>query len=910
MRSRLLWLCTAMALIASPTLGWAQRTTGDIRGVITDESGAVLPGVTVTLRGPAVQGAPTAISNEQGVYRFPNLAPGTYEIEVELAGFANKKQTGIPVALGATQEVPVQMAVSTQQETITVVAEAPVVDSASTEITTNYNREWVENAPVRRFTFFDLINNSPGVAAATSTSSRSSSFGSATNENLYLLDGTDFTAPISGAAWPWPNTDAIEEVQVLSLGANAEYGSVSGAVFNIVTRQGSNQFHGDGNFYFQNDSLTGRNTTDDQDDGLPYNRARFRDGTVQLGGPLRQDKLWFFGSFQYQEDWESQPGTPEAFPAKSNAKRYFWKLNYSINQNHRIQVQTHDDFYEIPGRATAVTAPSSIALNSGHNPSPGVLYTAVINPTTVFEARYSGFYGTADTLPLDGGPKIARRFQDLDTGAVTGGISYWYDGKSFKTAFAGKVTKYADNFLGAQHDFKVGVQYNSGGGESLNGYNDYIYTYGGVPSSGYTQLPFWTGGRMRSIGVYADDTIRKGRFTLNLGVRFDYSKGYFNDFPILDRDANEVGRSQANKNLFDWNVISPRVGATVKLNEAGTTLLKANFGRYYRGVVTGEFDDATPSIAPKYLFSGLYSPQGNPLDLSVVTDNSNLRIDSGFENPYTDQYIVTLEHQLTDRIGVSASGVYKKSDNQSGWKDVGGTYAPVTVSAEGKAFNLLRLTSGTASRILQLTNPGDISNDYRGVNLQIAKRMSNRWQGTFGITLSKSEGIQATNTARSSATTSPNSAAINQFGQNPNDYVNADGTLIGDRPVLLKTQVMFDLGWGLTLATNYQFQSGRPWGREVRFANSVLGLGTTRVLFEPFSGDRRVDPINTLDVRLEKALTFRAGVEGAVFGDFLNALNNDAAQSVLDRRSTSANFGVPSVFVPPRRLMLGAKFRF
>ena len=104
------------------------------------------------------------------------------------------------------------------------------------------------------------------------------------------------------------------------------------------------------------------------------------------------------------------------------------------------------------------------------------MYTAVLNPTTVVEARYSGFYGTAANDPLNGGPRINRRFQDLDTGNITGGIYYWYDGKSFKTAFSGKVTKYADDFLGAQHDFKVGVQYNSGGGESVNGYNDYIYT--------------------------------------------------------------------------------------------------------------------------------------------------------------------------------------------------------------------------------------------------------------------------------------------------------------------------------------------------------------------------------------------------------------------------------------------------
>ena len=154
------------------------------------------------------------------------------------------------------------------------------------------------------------------MSASTSTSSRSQSFGSATNENVYLIDGTDFTAPLSGAAWPWPNTDAIEEIQVLSLGAPADYGNLGGAVFNVVTRQGSNAFHGDANFYFQNQSLTGRNTTDAQDSGLPYHRDEFKDTTLQLGGPVMKDKLWFFGSFQYQKDADSQPGTDPAFPAQ------------------------------------------------------------------------------------------------------------------------------------------------------------------------------------------------------------------------------------------------------------------------------------------------------------------------------------------------------------------------------------------------------------------------------------------------------------------------------------------------------------------------------------------------------------------------------------------------------------------
>ena len=428
-----------------------------------------------------------------------------------------------------------------------------------------------------------------------------------------------------------------------------------------------------------------------------------------------------------------------------------------------------------------------------------------------------------------------------------------------------------------------------------------------MPDYGYTQNPFWRAAALRAMGVYADDTVRVGRLTLNVGVRYDYSKGYFNSFDLLDRNENEIGTSQAVDKLFDWSVFSPRLGATVKLNEAGTTLLKGSWGRYYRGIVTGEFDNATPSVAPRYEFSGLYSAAGNPLDLILVSDNTSLRIDPGFENPYTDQAIVTFEHQLTDRIGISASGVYKKSDNQSGWRDIGGTYARVQRSAEGKTFDLFQLTSGASSRLFQLTNPGDIENTYKGVNFQLSKRMANRWQGTFGITWSKSEGILASNVARSSPTTSPISSASNDFGQNPNDYVNADGLLLGDRPLLLKSQLVYEVGWGVTLAGNYQYQSGRPIGREVRFNGLVPGA--TRVLFEPLNDDLRADAINQLDVRLEKALRF-GGAEGAVFGDLLNAFNSDAAQSVLDRRSVSANYLVPSVFVLPRRLMIGAKFRF
>ena len=912
MRRFLVMMCAVVAMLATPLSTWAQRTTGDIRGAITDTSGAVLPGVTVTLRGRGVAGAPTTVSNETGIYRFPNLVPGTYDVSAELSGFATSTQTGVPVSLGATVELNLQMKLSAQSETITVVAASPVVDTTSTQVATNYSREWVENAPVRRFTFFDLINAAPGVSPSTSTSSRSQSFGSATNENLYLIDGTDFTAPLTGAAWPWPNTDAIEEVQVLSLGAPADYGNVSGAVFNVITRQGGNNFKGDANFYFMNQGLTGRNTTATQDGGNPYHREEFKDMTVQLGGPVVKDKFWFFGSFQYQKDADSQPATDPNYPARSSAKRYFYKLNYQINQDNRLQFQTHDDFYRIPARASATTAPSTLSVETGHNPSPGFLWTSVLSPTTVVEARYSGFYGQDHGDPLNGGPRVARRYNDLDTGQITGGIYSWYDGKVSKTALSGTVTKFADSFMGGSHDFKLGVQYNSGLGEYTYGNNDYIYTYGSTPAYGYTQVPFTQGGRMKTFGLFADDTYQLGRATLNLGVRYDNSKAFFAAQDILDASGNPTGKqSAAVDQVFRWQAISPRLGVNFKLNEKGSSLLKAHYGRYYRGIVTGEFDNTTPSISTRYSFSGTYNAAGVPLGKEFYSDNSSFSVDPDLKNPYTDQFILAFEQQAGTDIGMSVSYVYKRSDRQTAFPDVGGTYrlVPYTAPAGANVTQVYQLTSGTASRKFRLSNDDRMFFKYQGVSFELKKRMSHNWQANFGLTLSEGTGRQGSSSARATPLTSQISTA-GIFGQNPNDYINSDGLVIGDRPVVLKAQFVYQLPWGLTSSANFMSQSGKPIYSEIRVANSVTAVGTSRIIANVAEGEDRVATWVTLDSRIEKAFKLGGTTELAAFGDFLNLFNSDANESVLDRRIGNANYLVPSRFILPRRLMIGAKLRF
>lgn len=383
-----------LAVGISPAL--AQRTTGQISGKVVDESGGTLPGVTVTLRGEAMPNAQPVITSETGIYRFPVLPAGTYAVEFSLEGFGSAKYDAVQVAVGQNIDLNLTMKVSALNETLTVTGTAPVVNVTTSEVSTNYNREWVQSAPVRRFSYFDLINSAPGVSQTSNVGQSTSAqvLGNSTNENQYQIDGTDISST------PWPNTDAIEEVQVLSMGASAEYGNVQGAVFNIVTRQGTNVFHGDANTYFQSAGLTARNTTDAVDRGFPYNRDRYRDGTVQASGPFVPDKFWFFGSLQYQRDWDSQPGVDPKLVTKNDSRRMFYKFNYAMTPKHRLMHGYHNDYYFIPDIATNFTAPSTVSMSRGDNPTPNVVYTGVLSDKTFVEARYSGFFLHSSVEPL------------------------------------------------------------------------------------------------------------------------------------------------------------------------------------------------------------------------------------------------------------------------------------------------------------------------------------------------------------------------------------------------------------------------------------------------------------------------------------------------------------------------------
>jgi len=256
-------------LAVSATSGVAQ-TRSMMTGAIRDSSGAVLPGVTVTVTGASLLGGPkTAVTNEDGVYRLPELSPGIYDLTAELQGFQTVKRTGLQVPFAATLTVDVMMPVGTLTETLIVSASTPGVDVKSAIAAPTMTKELIENIPMaideRRVV--NLQELTPGMYAR-------AVFGSSRDSNNLMADGMPMTHPQRGSiqGFDGVHRNWLQEVQVIALGANAEYGEFTGSTTNYVFRSGSNVFSGLANFWTTIPGSVG----DNRGSLSPTLRERFR----------------------------------------------------------------------------------------------------------------------------------------------------------------------------------------------------------------------------------------------------------------------------------------------------------------------------------------------------------------------------------------------------------------------------------------------------------------------------------------------------------------------------------------------------------------------------------------------------------------------------------------------------------
>ena len=897
----------------------AQVVPGRIIGVVTDESNAVLAGVSATLTSPtALPGGPvTVVTNAQGEYRFGGLEPGTYKLTISLSGFRSYEEQDLRVTVGGTTERNLQLKVAAVSETVTVSGQAPVIDPRQTGIAQALPAEVVENIPHKRYGIQSFMATMPGVT----TSNYNSPFnvyvmGSNANETSFLFDGVMSNHPSTGNAWTLSDFDGLEEVNVVTLGASAEFQQAQGGVLNAVGKSGTNNFHGDVSAFWGPDSLSTQPiqlACNCPDGTTGFHWLKYRDVSGHMGGPVVKNRAWFFGGEVFRGSLTSTPG--QAPPAPGD--RYLvWledfnskgtvKLNDSMTFR---QTYYHERFWEpLPHAPTLVIPLEAIQLSMGYLPQAGSELTATLNSSTVLTARYAltNFpdkrlgYRESLTTPIH---------NDSVTGVQTGN-TLAYKSHPRRDEVDVKVSKYVSGkrmnqnlSFGAQFVKNSYVEYDVvPGGVQFNDAN-------GLPDQATFSGPSTLAASYNGQGIWGENELNFGhRVTVRLGARFDRMVGISQDVSAVDSQFNETAQTVTGLGtMFTWNKFSPRGGVNIKLTRDDKTVLRGSIGRYYRAIVPNDFVSVYPGVATSTL--ARFNPAACPgatvatetgscfsTIISVTDPRANLRVDSNMDAPYTDQYSIGLDREIVRNVGLSATYVRKNAKNLIGWKDIGGVYgtstASVSVFGQPQTLTVYPLLNATGARIFQRTNGPGFFSQYDGLILNLTRRYANRWMATVGYTYSRTYGLQPGGT----------------LGRDPNDLTNLTGRIDPqDRPHQFNLFGSYEIPRiELQVSGQLAAVSGTPYAPQVLVR---LAQGNRSINVD-VPGSYRTPSEEYLQFRVTKIL-FRTGSRRAeLTAEIRNALQELDSRSLITRNVASSDFGKPASWPDPRQMLLLGKIFF
>jgi hypothetical protein len=889
-----------------------QELTGALVATVRDMQGGVLRGAIVRIESEAlIGGARSETTNDKGQLRFPALPPGLYVVDVELNGFRAHREQDIRLGAGSSIELTVVLQLAGLAQELVVKGAVSRIETRGSGFETRFGPDDIRTTPTRRFSMFDFVRAAPGMSATTAGVSNNhvSAFGSGVNENAFLIDGTNFTCPCSGEARSEPGVDFIQEVHVQSVGASAEFGNIQGAVFNVITRQGGDRFLYDASYYGQSAALTSQPVERPDGQGLArgYERIKYRDLTTNLGGPVVRDRLWFFGGYQHLRDYDSQPGTDPSLPRTYDQDKVFGKLTWRLSPRLQLIQSFHDEFWVNPEVPT-IARPFE-ATQRRHASVPAITFghlTHTLSPNTVWSVRVGRFVYTRDDDPSTGRLTIPSRF-DQDSQIASGAPDRFGTLTLIRTNSKATMDHYRPSILGADHQARFGVQVERGEHHlsSIIPTGVRFVDRSGQPYQAVSSDPSIAGGVFVTTSGFISDAISIGDgLIINAGLRFDHSRAISQDLPVIDAEGRETDAMiNGLGTLFTWNVWSPRLGVTMKLDVEGRTVLRGSYGRFNQGVLTGELAPFHPAEKP--ITTAHYDSATGGYTANIITIDSqrNRRLDRDIRTPRTDEYSIGVDREI-GRVALAVAYVRKDGEQFIGWTDVGGQYSRVTRLADGPA--VYDLVNSTDDRLFLLTNPDGYSLNYNGVVLAAETRRSSKWQAFASYTFSRTSGLQVSSgaTAAGSQVSTIAGSPFLTFGQDPNSLTNADGRLPNDRPHMLRVMGRAELPRiGVGVAANAQHVSGKPWAR----AELVrLKQGDTRVLLEP-RGSQRLSSQTLLDLRLSKTVRVGRASRIELLLDVLNALDDSAEEGLVTDYVSRRNFGQPTLFIDPRRAMLGVR---
>ncbi|MGB9836850.1 MAG: carboxypeptidase regulatory-like domain-containing protein [Candidatus Saccharicenans sp.] len=650
------WVCLFLFLAFSV---YAQELqTGAIRGKVVDESGQPLPGVSITVTGPALLGKVTAVTNEAGQFRAPALPPGRdYEVKAELDGFDTVIRKGIIVNVGSNVTIDIQMKASTLKEEVTVTAASPTVDVVRSTKSTLVTSEALSSLPLSR-SFGSILTIAPGTVGR-------SIYGSGSGEAGVAIEGIQATDPDQnmpaigtdvGMAW-----DMVEEAELITSGTSAEYyNSAFGQVVTVM-KSGGNKTTGEFSFYYTNKDLVQIHLP--EPDLATLNLAKpsipvySYDGSAALGGAIIKDRLWYMAEFRYM----NSKYTGDFRPTVINGKEYsnydrvfpnyigFLKLTFQLAQNIRGSIMGHYSMQDVPYYYSGWYLTNEA---NKHNKPRRLNYAGTlswfIDNNTILNLRFGGLYfkwsGTNTKEANPDGP----HFIDDYTGYVwgnTGPDEYTWKPK---VDIVVSLTKYVDNFLGGNHEIKAGLEWERNRGDwgfymkqplfwyyydgnpyywraQNDGVTDPVYGDGLLEylAIGATSGSSYECGITSRIGGFIQDSFTIKRLTINAGVRLDHIKAWSpgrTKGAAIDPVALAIGETYFKPvyginpydeisyatwdNAFPYGVfVSPRIGLTYDVFGNHKTALKASFSHQPEPFPTGTFSSMYPLTWRSFTFN-------------------------------------------------------------------------------------------------------------------------------------------------------------------------------------------------------------------------------------------------------------------------------------------------------------------
>lgn len=968
MKNRILFILVLVCFLPA-TISAQVAITGKITGVITDSSGSAVPNAKVTVKGTSLMSPRTMATGSEGDYLFDLLPPGTYDLTVTATGFRTVNETGIVLTAGFTATVNSKLQVGEVTQTVQVEGE-PVVDLQNVQTSTTFDQTLLQDIPSGRDPW-STVAQMPGVTSSTFDVAGDNSYqqsamqihGSTQAEQIYSYNGLDLNWPGSSGGYTqfYTNHDSFDEFQVVADNAPASV-PIGGIYMNMVTKSGSNELHGQAAAYY----LTAGTQADVKQPvfqgtpvptGSPFDMTR--DTSASLGGPIKKDKWWLFGSYRRYDLRQrilavtDQAGNPvvDVNHQTNTDLRSDWQINAKNKFSFIWLYNEQNRFFRRDTAYQFVTQDASWKQIEPAYILQG-LWTSQITNNFLLDFRV-GWNKIIFPLSYQTNSTGLNK-QDIGYSTESGAAPYEFQNPAWVLKWSASGSWYKGNWHGS-HNFQFGFEWG-------DNYNSYIYNvnqginaiYNSNPSTQpvFSQpfqvvaynTPTTQKNYFRDTSFYLQDTWTiKRRLTLNLGMRYDRFTTYYPQqttntnlmFPQLFQSDHIF---PASGNLVDWNTVSPRIGVAWDPTGKGDSVIRFGYGIYYIMQGTGLAETSNPNGLIALTFPwGPFSPgcthcdanddgipqlsEWLPAGATPVASSGGAQINRNMSRPYSEEVSVGYEKQLWRDLRVGATYYYRTKKNLFGTENAAvqqSDYVPITALSGSPIINPITNRPMTLFSF-QPTDPNKFgafnnlvtnisqldNNSYNAVEFTAVKRLSNKWQVLGGFTIQRQKGTFGR--GFSDEATADNFNDPNNNINRQNNYLNLDSTYV------FKLDSTYELPWKFGTSVNFQHYTGFPIQPTETF-NVPDGQGVNiaeNVILQP-AGIQRLPSVNQLNLRFSREFVVNERWHLTPIVDFFNLTNSQTTIAEVTQYTppTGGFFLKPSLAINPFVTRFGLRFTF